>query len=328
MIQNAKITSKGRTPASYHEQAAKRGSAEFIMSSSSLRAFAECPQKWFNGFEFPDSKATEWGRLLDVCLLTPDEFLKLYSIKPSTYRDAKTGEEKPWNANSNVCKAWKDAQEGKECVSDAKLEEVRQAIARLRADEIIAAWCAACDTQVLVEAEWHDEPTGLVIPIRCLIDFVPRNDTEFAKCVGDLKTTCNAKPQAWQRWAFTAGYHVQGAFNLDLLAAATGEDRNTFCFILSESSAPWQTGKRMLSEDFKELGRAEYKRHLRNYAACVKSGRWPGYDDNDEAAQGWTVVSPEPWMENAVMFAPKYEFGDAVETEAAPEDDGRFDISN
>jgi exodeoxyribonuclease VIII len=326
VIKNAKIVSKGRTPDSYHEQTAKRGTPEFIMSSSSLRAFAECPQKWFNGFEFADSKATKWGRLLDVCLLTPDEFPNLYAVRPPTYKDAKTGEEKPWNANSNVCKAWIEEQGEREIVGDGELEKVRQAIARIRSDEIIAAWCAACDTQVLVEAEWHDKPTGLVIPVRCLIDFVPRNDTEFAKCVGDLKTTCNAKPQAWQRWCYTAGYHIQGAFNLDMIAAATGEDRNTFCFILSESFEPWQTGKRMLSEDFKELGRAEYTKHLRNYAQCVKSGRWPGYDDTDEAIQSWSIVSPEPWMNSAAMFAPNYSFGD--EPEGETEEDGRFDISN
>jgi len=24
---------------------------------------------------------------------------------------------------------------------------------------------------------------------------------------------------------------------------------------------------------------------------------WPGYDDNDDAAQGWSIVAPEPWMQ-------------------------------
>lgn len=345
MIRNARIVSKGKTPANYHAQTAARGSAEFVMSSSSLRSFADCPQKWFSGFEFADSKATKWGRLLDVALLTPESFVDLYAIPPLEYEadgmacpkcasvtDSKKCKacgvdrvpvrlKKPWNANASACQEWISAQNGREIVGNEEVNKAQAAIKRLRADAVIDAWLSACDTQVLVEAEWHDEPTGLVIPIRCLIDFVPRNDSEFAKCAGDLKTTCNAKPQAWQRWCFTAGYHIQGAFNLDLIAAATGEDRNTFCFILSESMEPWQPGKRMLSEDFKELGRAEYQKHLHNYAQCVKSGKWPGYDDHDEAAQTWTIVAPEPWMANAAMFSPKYEFGDSPETEPEPADD-------
>jgi hypothetical protein len=34
-----------------------------------------------------------------------------FKIRPDTYEDAKTGEIKPWNGNSNVCKAWLEANE-------------------------------------------------------------------------------------------------------------------------------------------------------------------------------------------------------------------------
>lgn len=344
MFTNARII--GPIPANaaeYHTPTAQRGAREFVMSSGALREFAACPERWRQGYQSPDSDARTWGSLIDCLLTTPKQFESIYAIAPDTYItkaltcpkcDSVSGSaacrkckrarveivvSKDWNNNATECKTWAAARkaEGREIVSARLVADARAAIGRLNHDEIIAAWLAACDCQVWVAGEWHDEPTGLQIPVKALLDFRPRPGTEFAKCLGDFKTTRNAAAMPWQRWCFTAGYHIQAAFYMDLYTAATGEDRNTWCFIVQENYAPWQPGKRMLAQDFLTLGRAQYRQMLGNYCQCLARDRWPGYDDTDEAVQGWTLVAPEPFMAERAAFAPRYEF-EEESTEAAP----------
>lgn len=320
MFTDGKEVMIGANSDEYHAQTAERGTPEFVVSSSALREFANCPARWRAGYEAPDSKAKHNGSLLDCMLLTPEQFDNRYALRPDTYVND-DGETKKWNANSNVCKGWLARHEDKEIVTQAHLDECAEAIDRLKEDETIAAWLEACDPQVWLTANWQDEKTGLVIPCKALIDFRPRLDTEFQKTLGDLKSTRNAAILPWQRWCFSAGYHVQAAFYADIYAAAhPDEDRNTWVFIIQENYAPWQPGKRMLSQDFLDLGRATYRQMLANYCACVKSGRWPSYDETDEAlAGGWTLVQAESFMINTAAFAPHYVF-DAEEDNEIPDE--------
>ena len=256
----------------------------------------------------PDSDAKDFGNLLDTLVLTPEKFDKRYVQQPSTYRNEKK-EEKPWNNNANACRAWHEEQQGKQVVSHKELTAAIAAKDRLLKDDLIASFIAASDKQVLVQAQWHDDETGLTVPVRCLMDLVPRLDSEFSKTVGDLKTTRTAALQSFSRDVFKMGYHIQAAFDLDLLVAATGEDRCSWVFVIQESYPPWQTGRRLLSEDFLALGRAEYQRILGLYCRCLKAGVWPGYDDTDEAIQGWSLVAPEPWMAMHEQFSPHFTAG-------------------
>lgn len=337
MIVNAKIVDIGANPKKYHAYNAgiERGSPEFLMASGHLRVFGACPSRWKSGYEFPGSKATEWGSALDCWLLTPDQFTQNYSVKPETYpapeKHAKVvkgeiqpGDPLPWNSNATICSDWEESQADKEIISTKLFGEIKQAATRIMEDDILRSFIESSDKQVWIKAEWHSKESGISIPIQVLIDLVPRSDTEWRKCAGDFKTTKNAESMAWQRWCYQAGYHIQSALYLDVLAAATKEDRCESVFVLSENYAPWQPARRMLSQDFLTLGREEYTRLLDNYCRCVASGKWPGYDDHDEAVQGWTLVAPEPWMSDKAAFAPNFDFGTdeaASEVETITPDD-------
>lgn len=321
MIQNARIVSVATDPFAYHQpQAAERGTAEHFMSASALKLFAECPSRYVRGYNPPDSDAKRYGSALDAQLLTPAIFMDRFAVKPATYRNDK-GEVKDWNGNSTVCKGWLADHEGFEIISADELESCNTAIARLREDEVIASVLDNSEKQVHVVAQWHDEPTGLVIPLRALIDIVPSLDLEFGKTIFDLKTTRCAALRAWQHWCFQCGYHMSAALYLDIFSAASGTDRNTMCYILSENFPPYETAKRMLSQDFTTLGRETYQRLLKNYCQCVKNQRWPSYDDVDESVQGFGLVNAEPFMAERAMFAPRFEFGEEQpEEESQPAD--------
>lgn len=350
-LRNCKVVGKEVNPVGYHNTLHARGTIEHPMSSSSLREFGKCPLRWLRGYNPPDSKPKDYGSVLDCLLLTPKQFEARYVVQPATYeskgmecpecgsvtkskkcakcnvqrREVTVTEE--WTNQSTTCNAWTKAQldAGRKIVTQDTVEDCAAAIARVQQDEILSSFIDASDKQVLIKGEWHDPKTGLKIPVQCLIDLAPREDTEFAACLGDFKSARTAALMAFQRDAFKFGYHVQAAFDFALWNAATGQERNTWCFVLQESFEPWQTGRRMLSQDFLTLGVAEYTRLLQNYCACLKSGKWPSYEDTDEGnVQGWSLVDAEPFMAERAAFAPKFDFtepADEIEAHEAEQDD-------
>jgi hypothetical protein len=293
-FEKAKVEGVGVDALGYHGAKKERGSADYIMSPSGLRAFGPCPSRWVRGYYPPDTEAKDFGNLLDTVLLTPQFFDSRYSVKPETYKD--TGEEKKWNGNAGPCRTWEAEQIGKDTISKRDLKAVKDAVECFNADEILSAFHDASDKQVHVSGQWKDK-CGVTVPVQCLIDYVPRLDTEFYKCMGDLKTTRNASPGVFGRWCYSAGYHVQAAFDIDLYCAATGEDRSTWCLLLIENYAPWEVGRRMISQELLDIGRKTYQNQLSRYARCLKSNRWPQYDDHSDAVQGWSLCHAEPWME-------------------------------
>lgn len=90
--------------------------AQDRLGSTDLSVLHNRPADWFYSSRHnpyrPEREATDemaFGSALHILLLEgEDHYAKRVAIKPATYIDAKTGEEKPWNGNSNVCKAWLD----------------------------------------------------------------------------------------------------------------------------------------------------------------------------------------------------------------------------
>ena len=351
-FQNCKLAGENVDPQFYHDVPFERGSVEYPVSPSMLKQFAHCPSRWLRGYNPPETKGKDFGSVIDCLLLTPEQFSHKYAIQPLTYEsegmqcpvcktisDSKSCREhkvdrvrvivnKEWSGNSKICQEWSEIQteNGKEVITADILADATLAITRLKSDDVLGPYMEQSRRQVLVTGEWHDEPTGLTIPVRCLIDLAPADDSEFAGSLGDVKTTRTAALMAFQRDVFKYGYHLQAAFDLALFNAATGQERTDWCFLVQESYHPWQTGRRLLAQDFIDLGRCDYKRLLGNYCACVKSGKWPDYDENDEAVQGWSIVSPAPWMATQCQFSPKYEFDEPAGQTSQPETEENFDI--
>lgn len=363
-FQNAKIQGVGVDAATYHAKNAQhpRGSKEFVISPSSLKAFAQLPSRWVRGWNPPDSKSKQWGNLVDCRTLTPQLFESRYAVEPSHYTfagmqcpkcktvtEAKTcracGVErvkfetkKEWNYTADVCRKWREERlaEGRTPVDSQLLSQCDAAVKRLfevvDGDDTIQRWFEACDRQVLVTGEWHDEPTGLVIPVSALIDLVPRPNTEFAGNLGDFKSAVSAHPIVFQRQAFKYGYHLQAAFDLDLFNAATPDERprDTWCFIIQENFEPWEPNRAIYGQErdmgqpgFVELGRdaafGGYEGLLAQYCQCLKRGQWPRYNNTDESVDGWCVLRPEPFQAERAMFAPKFAFTEAPESDGEPD---------
>lgn len=292
---NAKVVGSNISPEAYSKSTEPRGSKDFPMSRSALLSFSQCPARWKKGFTGPASKALANGSLVDLLLLTPDKFDDHYIELPSTYPDKKTGEEKKWNGNSSWCKEFVEAHKDREPVKSEPLEEARGAVSVVLSDPMLAEMIQGAQKQVMVVAEFKDAATGLVVPVKGLIDILPSIQSVWSKMILDFKTARSANMRTWTREVFQFGYACQAAFFLDLYCAATGEDRCTFGHIISENIAPFHVEKRILSVEFVEVGRGQYLSALALYCRCLATNTWPGYYAPVEN-ENWQLCQPEGWM--------------------------------
>lgn len=291
MFQDAKIV-KINAGDEYFQQTAKRGDKDYAVSRSDLVAIKSCPHKWLFTEEKKETASMNWGNIIDRLLLGGESSIV---IVPETYV-ATDGKSKPWNWNSNTCKAWRDEHEGQLTCDAATLGKARRAVNQIKSNPYIAPVLDRAAHQVWVSAVWVDD-NGAEFPVKCLIDIVPLRIPALA----DLKTTQSIELRQYSRTIFNFGYHVQAALYLDLFNAAMNkEERTQFLHIAQESVEPYEVGRRYLSYDWIALGRAEYREALKLYARCIKSGVWPSYDDLENPSianmDGWVTVNPEPWM--------------------------------
>lgn len=301
-LTNGKILGDGVLYEAYSRQApgVGRGHPEFIMSRGEIFTFAHCPQRWINGYERKDSDSTEWGSIMDCLVTDHDRFDERYAVCPSTYTDAKTGEEKPWTFAANVCKAWREEHKGKEIIKADQKVEADAALRRLMQDKKIADFLSLCEFQVMAVAEYKAE-NGIVVPVRCLVDFVPNQEPggEFAKSLGDFKTGTSGAIRAITKAVDEYAYDWQAALSLDIFQAA-GEDRCDWRFVIQENYPPYQTARRWLDTEFIERGRLGYSTALSRYAECLATGNWPSWDDTVIPGllnlDGWTQIRMEPYM--------------------------------
>src|SRR4029077_8555053 len=244
------------------------------------------------------TRAMKFGSLVDCLLLTPRKFDQLYAVKPEQYLASKGTMEK-WTRQSKTCRKWEDDHEaaGRIVIDNYDRLEAEACVNSLMDEPEIRSLVNASDAQVLVTADYLDADTRKLIPLKFMLDLVPKLGSPYERVLADLKTCDSADPRAWKKAVFNHKYHVQAAMYLDAYVCATGEDRTDFYHPVVENYFPYETACRHLSAEFIDLGRHEYLAALRRYARCLKDNVWPGYDtDARKLVDGWALVEPEEWM--------------------------------
>ncbi len=322
MFTHAKLVTADADVENYHAQDAKPGEDAYVMSAGTLRDFASCPARWIAGYRTGDSQGSKLRKLILTHALAPQRFARQYAVRPDTYQarvmkcpecgsesDAKVCRkcgltrlsqivEKPWAGGADFCRKWTETAEsrGQAIVRTEDNSEARSAVARLANDPACQSYREASDVLVWLAAEWKDPTTGLSIPVRTLIPYVPRPGSQYDNSLAALKTTRDAAHGPWRRQCFYGLYHMRAAWCLDLYAAATGLPRPCFYFLLVEAMDPWETGRRSLSPTFLQLGRRTYETMLAQYAACLSTRTWPSYDLAAPDHTAFSAVETEPWM--------------------------------
>lgn len=299
MITNAKILSTQTCNDEYHNyDPGPRGSTDRVMSRSDLMEFAQCPSRWIKGYKEERKEATDYGSMIDTYILDSENFETIYAVAPSIYYNEEKGEDKKWNWNARFCKEWKEEQkkEGKIVIKEEDLQDCINSESSMRNDVTAHGIINNSDKQVMIIGTWKDK-SGIVVPLKALLDLVPKEGTKYDQYIGDLKTCRDASPGRWHIAVYKYKYEVQAAFYADMYNAIEGNSRDGFFHILQESFAPYEVGRRYITEEFIELGRGIYQSALSKYCECLKSGVWPGYDDDESRSiDGFTITEPEAWM--------------------------------
>jgi hypothetical protein len=95
----------------------------------------------------------------------------------------------------------------------------------------------------------------------------------------DVKTAVSAHPATFARHAAKFGYHIQAAFyrRAAQLLGIAADPR--FRFVVVEKEPPHLVSVVEYDDEAKAEGDREVDEAIRTYAACMASGRWPGYDE-------------------------------------------------
>lgn len=279
-------------------EGAKRGDPKWEMTRGELMEFYKCPHKWIQNVPEKVTGPMKWGSLIDCLLLTPEQFESRYAVAPATYKNKK-GETCDWRNDMRIEAVYNFYSDnyGKEIISQSDLNEAKSNVDSILRNPHMADLLKSSKKQVMVRAEYRDKETGIVVSVKCLLDLAPfKTDPQWGKCLGDLKCTTNASQGAWTRKVWDELYHVQAAFYSDAYKAATGEDRTDWFNAISEDHPPYVSAIWLLSADFVELGRMKYVEALKAYCQCIKSNRWPSY--NDDPFSKW--ITPLPYMISAL----------------------------
>lgn len=119
----------------------------------------------------------------------------------------------------------------------------------------------------------------------------------------DVKTCDDAARASSASNLFSMGYHIQAAANVEaietLVPGAAG--RGLFVDLFVEREPPYGVVEVEFAGDFRELGVRQWNRAKALWAACLESGKWPGYESKKTVSAPAWALSEE--MEVAVAAA-------------------------
>jgi hypothetical protein len=238
------------------------------ISKSGLDLFSQSPAHYWAKYLDPNrvpeqpTKALLTGQAVHAAILEPHKFHEDFTIMPAFNGRTNDGKDQ---------KALWLASNGGKTVIDIETYELAM---RLR--DKVHGHKAAAELLRIGKAEqtiFFDEPESGAA-CKCRPDFLTSDGI-----IVDLKTTMDASPEAFGRSAFKYRYHVQAAFYSHGFELDRGYSPEAFVFIAVETSAPFEVAVYHADDNIVSLGRDTYMPELHRYAACARTGKWPGYGE-------------------------------------------------
>lgn len=251
------------------------------ISKSGLDLIGRSPLHYWSKYLDPQREPQEptpamlLGTAIHSAVLEPDSFANDYIVFPKIDRRTKEG------------KAYYDelvAQAAGRTIIGAEdyqtCSAIQENVRRHPAAQVLLS-----DGEPELSVYWRDEQTGVLC--KCRPDWMNYK----ANTIIDVKSTDDASPSGFQKSIVKWGYHVQAAWYLDGLKAATGHAPKAFIFAAFEKTRPYATAFYYADDDMIEMGRQLYRERLDVFAACLKSNSWPGYPQqlSPISLPGWVM---------------------------------------
>ena len=235
-----------------------------MASKSGLDQVRQSPahyKAWVDGLLERDTQALGFGKAIHQAILEPELFARSYVIAPD-FGDCRKRENKlardAWNKENAHATILRNAD------GIHMLGMVRAAVAH----PLVAALFESGASEAT--ARWDDPETGL--PCKCRTDHYRQ---DLATIV-DIKSSSNAKADAFARDVAAYGYHRQDGFYRSGLTAL-GAPVEHFIFVCIEKLPPYNVAVFEVDSDDAAQGARENGALLRQLAECVGNDVWPGY---------------------------------------------------
>jgi hypothetical protein len=246
-----------------HGLPAERYHAAPGVSNSMLKHLARSPAHLQASLEQPPAQtpAMLFGQIVHQLVLEPNRPW-FWAVRPPGL-DGRSKEGKEWKARVG----------DKPVLDHAEWLKAEGVVASVRSHPTARLALGSGKSEVSV---FKNFTLGRTVLRRARIDFV--ND---GNALVDIKTTDDARPEAFARTLFNLRYHVQAAYYLDIWndSLTAGEKpKESFVFIAVEKEPPFAVAVYDLSREAINAGRAEYIRLLQLYMECEAQGEWPAYN--------------------------------------------------
>lgn len=246
--------------------------ANFSKLKPILKTASKC--KYEIAHPKPPTNAMILGSALHVAVLEPARFEGMFFICPPCKRNTTEGKA-IWEEAVKQAKGKTILREGDDdCGEFQKLRGMAAAIRKMKS--ALPFIDGAGDNEVSLL--WKDEETGLHCKAR-----LDRLIREYAPLAGlpvivEIKSARDASDWHFGKDVDAMNYDAQSASYRHAVRIATGKTP-VHIFIVVENEPPFDCAVYMLDDKSLQTGLLKYRQMLSRYAACVKSGNWPGYED-------------------------------------------------
>ncbi len=219
-----------------------------------------------------DTDALIFGGMFHTLALEPELFDVEYGVLPE-------GIDKRTTIGKQAFANWQIENNGKSAIKKEDFDKAQGMAASLRAhtraNSALNGGHAERSVFFHLECSAHG-------PTLCKsrFDYVTPNGL-----IVDLKTTTDARPDAFSRDCWKYGYHRKAAFYMSAYKAEFKEKAKGFLFVAIEKDAPYAVSVFLADEGMIDQGEREYMIDLNTYAECIQSNIWPSYPDEVMAIQ-------------------------------------------
>ena len=237
------------------------------LSSSQLKDFARSPllYQWRLAHPSKDTPAKTLGRAIHAAILEPGKFAADYI----SYEGRRSG------------KVWTEFQEAHAGKNIIKADECLQCL-----DMYDATFKSSTARSIL------DRVTNCEVSLVAELDGILAKGRADALAepgmIVDLKSTIDPR-QAFERQAYSLGYHWQAAWYIDLMAEL-GRPDQTFVIIAIEKSPPFEVVVYEVDDRLLDIAREEMHPVIEQFKRCREEGVWPGYADQI------VMLEPPSWV--------------------------------
>jgi exodeoxyribonuclease VIII len=230
---------------------------------------------WLNGQEEKPTPAMLFGSAFHMGILEPERFMETYIVEPE-FGDCRFKENKArrdaWRQSNGIDDKGR-LPSGKILISPEDADHIGGMAEAIRNHPVVGGMIRDGFAEHTIK--WTDEATGLVC--KCRPDYyVPS-----LKMVVDLKSTQDARPDAFAKSVAEFRYHVQEAFYRDGFAAI-GEEITAFLFVAIEKKSPYAIRTYNLDEEALVCGAEEKDANMAALASAIKTGEFPSYTSSIE----------------------------------------------